>query len=49
MIFVFLINFCIYILEIGDGKYNYMFLLNNLGDVNLELFGKLIKWCNFVY
>lgn len=26
-----------------------MFLLNNLGDVNLELFGKLIKWCNFVY
>ncbi|XP_022336512.2 uncharacterized protein CXorf65 homolog [Crassostrea virginica] len=27
--------------KIGDGKYNYTSLLNNLGDVNPELFGKL--------
>jgi hypothetical protein len=27
-------------LEIGDGKYNYTSLLNNLGDVNPDLFGK---------
>ncbi|XP_062621504.1 uncharacterized protein LOC134283077 [Saccostrea cucullata] len=27
--------------KIGDGKYNYTSLLNNLGDVNPDLFGKL--------
>lgn len=49
MIFVFLINPCIYISEIGDGKYNYTSLLNNLGDVNPELFGKSTKRCNSAY
>lgn len=43
---VLLTNPCIYISEIGDGKYNYTSLLNNLGDVNPELFGRSTKRCN---
>ncbi|XP_048761935.1 uncharacterized protein LOC125670666 isoform X1 [Ostrea edulis] len=36
-----LIRVEIFFPEIGDGKYNYTSLLNNLGDVNPDLFGKL--------